>query len=307
MNPRSVFAIILTALILGGGFLLGAPSAHAAFGISPPFLNADHLVPGVTYTQTVYLVQDQPNVDLPIKAMLSVPDNIKSWITIDQGFSFVIPAGTRQYPVVISVHVPDGEGLGKYNGNLSFTGQPAQSGQVSIALGVNVAINLTVGTGIFEQYSIDRTTFPDIEEGWNPKVDIKFNNQGNVPEALNGATFEILDQYDAVRLAYIQKNSGFPTTKAFTTDEYLLEFPTDFHLGIGDYWGNVVLYKDGKVVGSYKNLFHVLPAGSISGPWGIAMNFLQRNMWIAYLALLIVIALVIFAIYRKRTRHARVA
>src|SRR3989344_7405231 len=79
--------------------------AEASFGISPPFIHATHLVKGAKYTQVVYLVQDQPNEDVYIKADLKIPDSIRSWISIDKGFEFTIPKGTRQFPVEISVHV----------------------------------------------------------------------------------------------------------------------------------------------------------------------------------------------------------
>jgi hypothetical protein len=297
------FLRALAALAVVASFFLVAPSAaNAAFGISPPFMNADHLVPGVTYTQTVYLVQDQPDQNLPIKATLSVPANIASWITLDSGFNFVIPEGTHQFPVVISVHVPSGEGLGKYSGNLSFTSQPTQTGQVSIALGANVAINLAVGNGIFEQFSVPLITFPDIEEGWAPQVYVKFENDGNVSEAFDGATLAIFDQYDNNQLAYVQKQDGFPTTPAFTTQGYTISFPTDLHLGIGDYWGAVTLYQNGKVIASQKAIFHVLPAGSISGVWGRFTHFLANNVWVYYAtgALIVIIVGALFVFRRKK-------
>ena len=52
------------------GFFLALPfhSTKAAFGISPPFINADHLVKGSKYVQTIYLVQDNPAEDLGIVA-----------------------------------------------------------------------------------------------------------------------------------------------------------------------------------------------------------------------------------------------
>jgi hypothetical protein len=291
--------------IIGIAIFFSAPyTSHAAFGISPPFLNADHLVPGITYTQTVYLVQDQPNQDLPIKAVLDIPAPAKDWITLDKGFDFVIPQGARQFPVVITVHVPDGQGLGKFTGNLSFTGQPSSAGQVTIALGVNVSINLTVGTGVFEQYSVPLIKILDIEEGWNPKVDVKFENDGNVPEGFDSATFDLYDQYDSVRLAYITKNDGFPVTPAFTTEEYTMEFPTDFHLGIGQYWGIVTFYKDQKVVATQKVIFNVLKAGSISGTWGIVSNFFKEYAVYIYFTLAVIIVLIGGLIMRSRKRRA---
>jgi hypothetical protein len=274
-----------------------------AFGISPPFLNAGHLVPGATYVQTVYiLAQDQSlNADLPIQTTLTIPEPAHSWISIDKGFNFVIPKGTQQFPIQITVQVPKGASLGIYQGNLSIASAPSGTGQVTIALGTNIAINLTVGTDIYEKFSVPLITFPDIEDGWNPRVYVKFQNDGNVPEAFDGATYELIDQYGGTRLAYTQKNDGFPETKPFSTSEYTIEFPLDFHLGIGQYWANVAFYQHGKVVASQKTIFHVLEAGSITGVWGIIAHVLQNKAWITYgIIVLMIILLGTFWIYRRR-------
>jgi hypothetical protein len=270
-------------------------------------LNADHLVAGANYVQTVYLVQDQPNEDLAIRAVLAVPNKAAAWISLDTGFSFVIPKGTRQFPVQITVQVPDGEGIGRYSGNLSFTSQPTQTGQVTIALGVNVAINLTVGTGIFEQFSVPQIKMLDIEEGWNPKVDVSFKNDGNIPESFDAATFDIFDQYDNVHLAQLQKQDGFTETPPFSTNDYIVEFPTDFHFGIGQYWGNVVFYQNSKVIASQKTIFHVLKAGSIVGPWMSALYALQKSGWLNYIgiAILIVVVALIAMVWRSKRKRRR--
>src|SRR6185437_11234185 len=134
-------------------FLLTASPSLAAFGISPPFVNANYLVPGAQYSQVIYLVQDQPDQDLNIKTNLTLQDPAKSWISIDKGFTFVIPKGVRQFPVTINVNVPKDASLGAYNGSISFVGAPAAAGQVTIALGVQVAINLTVGNNIYRSFS----------------------------------------------------------------------------------------------------------------------------------------------------------
>ncbi len=250
-SPQKFSVPSLLAILCGAILFLIAPgAARAAFGISPPFLNTDHLVPGVTYKETIYLVQDQPNIDLGIHADITVPDAIKSWFSIDKGFHFVIPAGTRQFPVVVSVAVPKDAGLGKYSGTLVFTTEPASAGQVTIALAANVSINLTVGNNIYESYKVVLITLPDIEEGWNPRATVRFQNDGNIPEGFDTATFDLYDHFDAVRLAYMTKQGGFPQTPPFTTQEYTIEFPTDFHLGIGDYWGSVVFYKGNQIVAS---------------------------------------------------------
>ncbi len=291
-----VFVLCLTAVLLGAVFFLANPaSSRAAFGISPPFLNTDYLIPGVTYQQTIYLVQDQPNTDLGIHADLAIDQSIRNWITIDKGFDFVIPAGTRQFPVVVSVKVPNGASLGKYSGNITFTTIPATTGgQVAIALGANLAINLTVGNNVYESYKIIPVNFPDIEEGWNPRATFRFENGGNIPEILDSATFDLYDRFGSVRLAYMTKQDGFPTVPPFAAKEYTIEFPTDFHLGVGDYWGNVTYYKNNRVIVSDRAIFHVLPTGSLS-PWSKAIAFIKNNL--IYLAA--ALALVILASWRS--------
>lgn len=280
---------MLFVAVVGGMFCALPRHAEAAFGISPPYLNADHLTPGATYSQTLYLVRDNASSDLAIVTDLSLPSQIQSWITVDQGSHFVIPAGNQQFPVTITITVPPNAPLNKYTGSISFTTAPSQAGQVTIALGVDVALNLTVGNNVFEQFVVT-PSIPDIEEGMNPRAYVAFNNQGNIPEAFDIATFEIFDQFDAVRLAYLEKQDGFPATPPFKVKDYTVEFPSNLHLGPGEYWGNVVFYQNDKVVASQKASFRVLPVGSLTGWWGIVMYFIANNMWVVWVVALLVAA-----------------
>lgn len=289
--------LILSAAIFG----LSALRAEAAFGISPPFLNADHLVKGAEYSETIYLIQDQPNEDMGIKASFDLPEKIRGWVAVDSGSSFTIPKGVKQFPVKISISVPKDTDLGAYHGSISFTTQPAKAGQVTIALGAQVALNLTVGNEIFEKFDVPLIKPLDIEEGWAPRVLVRFRNSGNIPESFTGATFELLDQYGAVRLAYVQKTDGFPETPAFGEQEYVLEFPVDFHLGVGQYFANVVFYKGNEQIASQKTVFNVLKAGTLSGTMAQAWNFLAKNQYYAFGALLILFIITLYALRRKRS------
>lgn len=280
--------------------------SQAAFGISPPFLNAGHLTAGAKYIQTVYLVQDQPNQDLNIKATLNVPEAIRSWIHIDKGLEFVIPNGTRQFPVQVEVDVPKSVSTGQYSGNLTFVTVPARPGeQVSIALGANVAINLTVGDEIFEKFSVPFVKPLDVEEGWNlVRVDVKFNNEGNIPESFDRATFDLQDRYGGVSLAHLQKNSDFPETPPFTIKEYIVEFPIDLHLGLGQYWASVSFYKNDKLIASERTVFSVLPAGSLSSPVDKALNYLGAN-WPYAVAALVIALFFVARWFIKRRREGK--
>jgi hypothetical protein len=296
---RRIYVVAIIAVAVGLFFIVPPRATYAAFGISPPFLNADHLAPGTKYVQTVYLVQDQPNTDLNIQAALQMSQPASSWVSIDKGFNFVIPAGTRQFPVEITISVPQNAGLGIYHGNLTFTTEPSSAGQVTIALGAQVAINLTVGTGTFEKYSVPLITFPDIDEGQSPIVDVKFENDGNVPESFDGATYALYDQYDSVQLAYVQKSDGFPTTPPFTIEDYKIQFPLDFYLGIGEYWGVVNFYKNGQVVASQKTVFNVLKA-----TWyNKTLNYLADEWPYALAIVLLLVLIVVFATWRSRRKR----
>lgn len=299
MDKNTIFwSVVVVVFIIATAIFPLPRSASAAFGISPPFVNADHLVAGAKYVQTVYLVQDQPDQDLAIQAKLNVPDKIRSWIKIDKGLDFVIPKGIRQFPIQIEVDVPKAEVRGEYSGNLLIVSKPPQSGQVTIALGANIAINLTIGTDIFEQYSVSYIKPLDIEEGWNPRVDVKFTNDGNIPESFDAATFELIDKFGGARLAYTQKTSGFPETPPFSAKEYVIEFPLDFHLGLGQYWADVSFYKKDKVVAHERTVFNVLPAGSISGPWARVLSFLSD--WTYYLLGALLAATIAFFILKRK-------
>ncbi len=278
-----VFPVICAAFFFGG-----ALQASAAFGISPPFMNADNLVKGSRYSQTITLVQDQPNQDLRIKATLKISDSVRSWISIDKGFDFVIPKGMQKFPVEITVQVPQDAGLGDYSGNISFVSSPSSAGQVTIALGAQVAINLRVGTGIHHDFMIPLIRFSDIEEGWSPRVQVRLVNGGNVAESLDGATLEVFDKFNAVRLAHVQINK-FPEIPPFTTKELTVEFPLDFYLGVGDYWGTVSFYKGDQLLASEHTVFRALETGTLSGIWGkLKKSF--REHWVYYLIGLVIAA-----------------
>lgn len=299
MKFKAYSALLISAFL---GLVLFAHKAEAAFGISPPFINAEHLVKGAEYTQTIYLIQDQPNAEMGIKTTFDVPEKIKSWIKVDKGESFIIPQGVQQYPVQITVSVPQNTDLGVYGGRISFTTQPAKTGQVTIALGAQVILNLTVGNEIYEKFEVPIVKPMDIEEGWDPRVLVRFSNLGNVPEAFTGATFELFDQYGAVRLAYAQKGDGFPETPPFKQQEYVVEFPIDFHLGVGQYWANVVFYKGDAQVASQKTVFNVLKAGTLNGGLAQIVNYLKKNQAMV-LGILILLILIIAFIAGKRRRR----
>ncbi|RMD66881.1 hypothetical protein D6833_00960 [Candidatus Parcubacteria bacterium] len=288
-------------------FFIAPSSAGAAFGVSPPFIHASHLSPGAKYSKTIYLVQDQPSEDLKVTAELSFPDEVKKWISLDTGFSFVIPKGVRQFPVTISIAVPKEEKLAAYNGTLRFktapAGQNLEGGQVAIALGALVNIDIVVGNEVYHKYRANIDLL-DIEEGWSPKVRVRFFNEGNVAESFDRATYRLYDEFRAISIAFAQKTSGFPLVPAFTTKEFVIEFPINLHLGVGNYWGEVQLFKNDKVVASNATVFRVLPEGTLQkGKSAAAPGVRLFSILLAVLA--VMAALLVGLLRRRITRGKR--
>ena len=272
---------VVLALVLGVFYFL-PERVEAAFGISPPFLNADHLVKGSRYAHTVFLVQDRPDQEVKIQTKLEINERVRSWIKVNDGKDIIIPKGVRQFALPIIVSIPKNADLGVYSGKITFVSVPADAGQVTIALGVQAAINLTVGDDIYRDFRIAQIRISDIEEGWSPRVFVKFDNQGNVHEQLEASTFEIFDKFGAVKLAYIAGATKLPEIPPFSFKEEVIEFPLDLHLGLGQYWGNVSFSKGGEVMATQRAIFNVVKAGSLSNPGVIVMQHLRqyRNYYV---------------------------
>lgn len=303
MRKALFLGFIITAAALGIFMIkIGVAKATDAYGISPPFLHATHLVEGVEFRDTIYIVRDNDAYNVWITTDLSdFPESIRDWIEIGPGSTFMIPKGVRQFPVEIIIKVPKNSGPRDYTQKITFTtgalggGNEGgdSTGQVAITYGLNLIVNLTVGNEVYRDFraSID---ILDIEEGWSPRVNIRFKNKGNVPESFNRATFEVFDQYKAIRLAFIQKVEDFPETPPFTEKDYVVDFPIDLFLGLGEYWGNVVFSQGNSVIAQQETVFKVLEKGSLSKlfpDWGYA---------VAGSALLL--AIIISVIFRRKKR-----
>lgn len=250
---------------LASAFLLGflcialvIPASVSAFGISPPFVNASKLLKGSRYEATVFLVQGAPDTDLSLKAVFDVPDEIRDWLSVDKGDQFIIPKGVQQFPIKIIVQVPKDAGLGAYNGYLRINTVPVreEGQQITISVGGRIDLNLTVGEGVVQEFTVRKVKILDVREGENPQIVVTLENTGNVPVSIDRATFDLLDKYGQVRLGYGQVE-GFGNVAPFTTEDFVVEFPIDVKLSIGEYWGEARVYRGQNVVNELKTVFNV--------------------------------------------------
>ena len=139
-----LFKICLVFLFFGlalVSFLFGAKNVSAlAFGVSPPYISKT-FEDGNQYVPTIYLVRDDASTDLNISTRFEVPEQIRSWFSVDRGINFVMPKGERQFPIQVSAFPPFRTPPGKYSGVLKIF---ASSGSSSQLITLSVPIDLTI-------------------------------------------------------------------------------------------------------------------------------------------------------------------
>lgn len=290
---KRFFPVIIAASIILASF---PGMALAGFGISPPYVKSDSLLPGSKYEQKITLLRSSAEEDLQANITIDAPE-IQDWLSIDKGLSFDLPKDELQVPMTVTVTPPSNAELGNYTGHINIRVAPKTSSMtngVAIALGARVDIELALTNKETPDFKVRAVNIPSIEMLGSPwdwpilrwffyrlKVAIKFENTGNVKTA---PTKVALDVYDLTEKNLLESltDKSLEKVDPFTTKDIYADFPIT--LDKGQYWGKVKIYKGNEVVNSYKIAFTVaargtLPEGRINlgfWPWillGVAALF----------------------------------
>lgn len=273
---------------------LGWTNSALAFGISPPWVYADYLIPGSHYEQDIYLTQAEPEHPLKIEARTDQSE-IKNWISFEPGEDFIIPAGIQQFPMRVVVNVPKDAGYETYQSKIRIRAISEGEGQVAVLVGGIVDVRLGVSGEEYSDFNLKDFKVNDIEEDWPVKVLIKLENLGNVKIRPSKVHINIYDQYykellesgDAVDMNWVEP---------FEIGEVEAEMPVK--LDIGEYWAEVEIYKKGELVLKDKRYFNVFERGTIK-PY-ITFLGISIYIWIAILAaILFLVAGFKFGFWRK--------
>ncbi len=292
----ALLKILQTGTVALLALLVSLPfSANAGFGVSPPLIEETRLVRGISMERIIYLVQGAPERDIPIE--LKVDSEIADWVSFPQGMPITIPTGVQQFPLVVRIDVPEDAELGKYHGEIRITAVPLradQGGEVAIALGGLVTLDLTVGDGIISEFSLKQIRILDITEGEDPRANIEIINSGNVPVGPDTATFELFNKFGEIRLAYAE-TTDFKKTPAFTEDGSIVSFPMDIYIAPGEYWGHVKVYEGKKMIGELRTVFNVREKKFLDIAWPYLLG----------VGALVVLGFLIFFIRRTFFRKRR--
>lgn len=271
MTTFDVMKKTIASIIVIATLFLGAGTALAGFGITPPYVKSDTLTRGSEYEQEIILVRGDPVEDLKAEITINVP-GINGWISIDRGTEFILPKGESQFPIVVSVRVPEDADYDEYTGSIRIrTSSLEQRSGVSIALGAQVDVAIKVVDHIYD-FEVRRVELREAEEGhkkwwldYPGRITflMHIENIGNAPVAPSKVVFDIYDRKGEVLLETVQNIGKIQTIAAFDTSKVEAYLPT--HLKPGGYKVKYFIYKEDTLSRSGDLNLSILPRGIIPG------------------------------------------
>jgi len=285
-------------------FVLSADIASAGFGITPPYVRNTSLTRNSTYEQQILLVRGNP--DVPQKAQITIDaPEIIDWIEIVEGESVSLPRGVQKVPMTVRVRVPSNADFKDYKGTIRIKTVPdddqVSAGAVSISLGAQVDISLTVIDKKIFDFRVRKIGVSDLNEGrklgwlyFPGKIDFSMliENTGNVDNSPSRVEFRIFDFAGKVLLEETQNINKIRKIAPYATEEVFAEIPT--RLPAGNYIARFRVFNGTEVKQEGEVSLSILPYGTLQqAGFGFGGLSLPHKISI----LLPVFALLIFVLY----------
>jgi len=305
---------VFCALICAS-FLVAAAPAFAGFGITPPYVRNDRLTQGSTFTQEIVLVRGDPKEDLKAEVTVNVP-GIDAWITVDRGDEFLLPAGEKQVPMLVTVQVPNNAEYARHQGSIRIrTMSPDPASGVSIALGAQIDVDLRIVDEI-RDFEVRRVRMSEAEEprrvAWfefpgKIAFTMGIENTGNAPTTPNRVQLEILDKRGNVVLETVTNTNQLDEVLPFETRDVVANIPT--RLPPGAYLVKYSIYRfEDEAKRSGELTLSILPEGTLDGYTGYGIEGLSMSDKLSIIIPLGVLALALLlgaVIVTLRAKNAR--
>lgn len=287
---KKILSII--AVLLAGITLVGMlPVFHAqadGFGITPPYVTNNQLTQNSQYEQTILLVRSNPTEDLQANVKINVP-GADNWISIDKGTQFVLPAGTQEQPMIVSVNVPSNAKLGNYTGNIQVVVSPLggpTKGTVGITIGAQIDVNLSVVDSRSAKLAVRRVTMTNAEVGhtlwWmhfpgRVEFAMDLTNSGNIAGAPQKVVFQYQDYLTGNVLETEQNTNGLDSVQPFDAKTVTADMPTYLPEGSYHVFYQIFGVNGTDVLGQGNLDLSVLPPGTLAGYigydfWGLPLG-----------------------------------
>lgn len=273
---------------------------EAGFGVSPPWVKNNYLTPGSHFEQIIYLSRGTPDQELIARVSIDAPE-IKGWITIEEGLRFPLPVGVKQFPMKVMIDVPSDAAYGSYQGYIRVkaisSGQP---GQVATILGARIDVDLIVTERGYADFRLKGAPFiPDVEREEPLVVLIVLENIGNTrigPSKIH------LDIYDISHQTLLRSGeiTEVELVEPFETKQVGGEIPMD--LGLGEYWADVTIYKEGEPLDTDKVHFRVVPYVEKTEPLTKEGKKGILSLLLPYIGIVIILLVVVFVLIWPRRK-----
>jgi len=260
-------------LIIIAVLFFNVHALYAGFGVTPPYVSNVSLTRNSVYEQTIYLVRSDPTTDLKATVSIDVP-GVNEWFVINEGNEFVLPRGEQKVPMTVKVTVPDDADFKQYSGNIRIktgaTDDKVQGGAVSISLGAQIDVDITVIDKKIKDFKVRKIGVSDLNEGhkvgwlyYPGKItfEMLIENIGNVPIAPSDVVFRIYDKSGNVLLEEAHKKGKIEQVEPFATESVIAELPTK--LPSGSYLARFEIMNGDDVKLSGEVNLSVLPYGTL--------------------------------------------
>jgi len=291
-------AILVLSLALINCLL---PLTAEAFGISPPHVINDRLFAGSHYEQRISLSRVDTDEELNCEVEFNTP-GFENWFTVSPSKFFPFPKGEKVTRMFVKVDVPKDAKPGRYRGSISVKIVPKEKekGKITVVLGARIDVDLTVTSEKFTEFQVRRVQIPDLEEGWTVEIRMKIENKGNVKIAPDKVA---LDIYDSSHKNLLESTE---TTKLSKVEPFETKEISAFlkaNLAVGQYWGEVKIYKGEEVAWHEKAIFTVKPKGTL--PSRAGTGFAGLNIWIWAVIGLIILIGVIYGFWKFKFKKKK--
>lgn len=312
MRHRSVTLISATIFFF---CLLGLELAYAGFGITPPYVRNTSLTRNSVYEQQIQLVRGSPDSELLADISVDAPE-FASWIEIVEGEQILLPRGEQHVPMTVRVTVPRDVEFKDYSGRIRIRTRPSdnevQQGGVSITLGAQVNINLTVIDRIIEDFRVRRISLPDLNEGrrvaWlyfpgRIEFGMRIENTGNVDISPSRVAFEIYDVRGQTLLEETEHIGRITRIKPYATEDVTAYIPT--RLPAGNYIARYTIYNKDEVKQTGELNLGILEYGTLQkagfGFSGLSLPH-KISILLPILSVLIIIIYLGYFLYGRRRK-----
>jgi hypothetical protein len=253
--------ILLTTFALLGlsvGMFLNVSPSEAAFGTSPPWVQNDHLLPGTTFAQIIYLSRSDAEDEMKAVVRVTGDEGLVQWIRIENEENLIMTKGQNILPMKVIITVPENASIKNYSSEiyLSLVSTKADStvggGEVAIGLGAHISVDISVVGDMISDYQVLSASIKPLIKNEPLSISWDVQNIGNTPinnldgqiQIFNGTNTELLKSLDFV-----------PFDQPVSPDETKTVQMTfsDFYLTPGTYWVAVKAITGEKTV--YENRF----------------------------------------------------